>query len=35
MKPAEFIEQFGHLAEGEARTSMAPLRAAAPSNGGE
>src|SRR5262249_18072144 len=31
MKPSEFVERFGYLAEGEPRLSLAPMRAATPS----
>jgi ATP-dependent phosphofructokinase / diphosphate-dependent phosphofructokinase len=30
MKPAEFVERFGYLAENETRASMMPMRVAAP-----
>ncbi len=31
LKPSEFVERFGYLAEGDPRTSIAPMRAATPS----
>ena len=31
MKPADFVERFGYLAERDMRTSLAPMQAASPS----